>query len=244
MSPRPPEHAPNEPGRSGGGRREQLKARRRAEIVTKAAELFIERGYEGTSVNDVAEALEMSVGGLYRYITTKSDLLTLVCDDIYGELPGALQAISALDRAPVERLIDVVDAYLRACAANRSLILLMYREYRHLPQEAQERYEDREEQIVAILTELATVSLAGATHLDPEIVARDIVLLGHLPALKGWAFRSRKLDGGGLLAAQLRIISSTIGAAQPAGRKPAAPDALSGGALEWSGVARLRDPQS
>lgn len=204
------------------------KNRRRAIIVAKAAELFSEQGYESTSVNEVAEALEMSVGGLYRYIKTKADLLTLVCEDIYGELPSGLRELAA-DGAG---LIDVSEAYLQACATNRRLILLMYREYRHLPREAQERFEDREEEIVAILRELASVSTDPAA--GPDALARDIVLLGHLPALKGWALRRAGKLPQTLIDEQLRVIARMAGVPLPTRRKRVR--ALPGQALSWTGV--------
>lgn len=209
------------------------KSRRRAIIVAKSAELFSERGYESTSVNEVAEALEMSVGGLYRYIKTKADLLTLVCEDIYGELAPALRALAAEGAD----LIDVAEAYLRACATNRRLILLMYREYRHLPREAQERFEDREEEIVAILSELAG-AVAGAAA-DPDALARDIVLLGHLPALKGWALRRAEKAPQKLIDEQLRLIARMAGVPLPARRKRVR--ALPGEALSWAGVGLAGD---
>lgn len=175
----------------------------------------------------------MSVGGLYRYIRTKADLLTLVCEDIYGELASALRALAA-DGAD---LIDVSEAYLQACATNRKLILLMYREYRHLPREAQERYEDREEEIVVILRELASASTADAA--DPDALARDIVLLGHLPALKGWALRRAEHAPQKLIGEQLRLIARMAGVPLPARRRRVR--ALPGDALSWAGVGLAGD---
>ena len=220
--------------------RTERRAHRRAEIVAKAAELFIARGYESTSVNDVADALDMSVGGLYRYIDTKADLLTLVCDDIYGELGDTLRRLASLPEPAAQRLATVCSAYLRACAENRSLILLMYREYRHLPEPAQRRYADREEQLVATLRDLVEDCLsarpASAGPLDAGVVARDIILLGHLPALKGWALRRQPLDTEALLREQLRVIAAIVSAPQASRDADGAGDPLTGGALRWSGV--------
>ena len=233
--------SPPEPDRP---RRDERKARRRAEIVAKSAELFIERGYEGTSVNDVADVLGISVGGLYRYIDAKPDLLTLVCDDIYGRLPDTLRAMAAPSGPAAPRLLSVCSAYLRACAENSSLIRLMYREYRHLPADAQERYGDREEEIVAILRDLVaacpTSRSAPAAPLDADVVARDIVFLGHLPALKGWALRRKGVAPDTMLREQLRVISAMVRAPELAHDGNGAGDALTGGALRWSGVALAR----
>ena len=48
---------------------------RTAAIYQKAAEIFHKRGYEATSVSDIAEALRITKAGLYYYIESKEDLL-------------------------------------------------------------------------------------------------------------------------------------------------------------------------
>jgi AcrR family transcriptional regulator len=215
------------------------KAARRASIVAKAAELFMEHGYERTSVNEVADTLGISVGGLYRYIETKSDLLEMVCDNIYGQLPDALQAIAEGGGRSDRRLLEVCGAYLRACAANRSLILLMYREYRHLPEEAQCRYREREGEIVATLAVLVSASVPAArrTSLDAELVAQDIVMLGHMPALKGWSLRG--ITPERLLEEQLKVVSALVGVRRPGGADGNRP--LAASALCWSGAGHQDD---
>ena len=172
-------------------RRQQL-----ARITTVATTLFQEHGYETTSVNDVAAALEMSVGGLYRYISTKSDLLVLVCEDIYGALPTELEEIAASTMRAPEKLGALLDAFFDSCDRNRDLILLMYREYRHLPATSQDRFKDREASIVSLLAGVIDqgVAVGAFRDVDSWLLALDIVAMGHLPALKGWALRRRDLE--------------------------------------------------
>lgn len=186
-------------------RREQV-----ARIASTATDLFQRHGYETTSVNDIAGALGMSVGGLYRYISTKSDLLVLVCEDIYGELPVALARIESGGGAAAERLDALCRSYFETCAGNRRLILLMYREYRHLPEDAQARFQARETEIRQLFAKVMAEAVAAGEvrDVDPDLLAWDIVLLGHLPALKGWAVRA--MDGGDPAGAQRRLLDSLL----------------------------------
>lgn len=182
-------------------------------IVGEAARLFTERGYERTSVNDLAAGLAMSVGGLYRYIETKSDLLVMVCEDIYGDLPGELAAIAAQPLEPGVRLVALVTRYLEACASTRPLILLMYREYRHLPAPAKARFQARENAIVSILADAIETGVRTSSFrplAKPRTIAQDVVLLGHLPALKSWSL-AEAADFSDLIAQQIRIVMAAIG---------------------------------
>jgi AcrR family transcriptional regulator len=47
----------------------------RQEILRTAARLFQERGYDATSMNDVAAALKLSKGGLYHHFQSKDEIL-------------------------------------------------------------------------------------------------------------------------------------------------------------------------
>ncbi|WBB76876.1 helix-turn-helix domain containing protein [Micromonospora sp. WMMD1128] len=63
------------------GRHSTLREQRRAEtqrmIQAHAVRLFVERGYDGTTVNDVAEAAGVSPMTVYRHFPTKEDLVLL-----------------------------------------------------------------------------------------------------------------------------------------------------------------------
>ncbi|MET7336088.1 TetR family transcriptional regulator [Nonomuraea sp. NPDC005650] len=71
-----------------GGLRERKKARTRETILREAFRLFRERGYNATTVDQIAEAAEISPATFFRYFPTKEDLVTL---DHFPPLLDALQ---------------------------------------------------------------------------------------------------------------------------------------------------------
>src|SRR5262245_22868821 len=68
------------------------------QIVTAAAELFIERGYVGTSMSDIAEKVGILPGSLYHYIDSKDDLLFTIVDRAHREL------IERVEQEPIATL--------------------------------------------------------------------------------------------------------------------------------------------
>lgn len=180
---------------------------RRRKLADVASRLIFERGFDSISVNDLAEFVGMSVGGMYRYIKTKADLLVMACEGIYGDLRDRIIMVAAGQPATPEKLRDAMRVYFEACIENRNLILVTYREYRNLPADAQRRYQDREEAIAAVFAELilSGVHQGVFSSVNAEIVARDIIMLGHMPALKGWSLRSHA-DHADATAAHIDLV--------------------------------------
>jgi TetR/AcrR family transcriptional regulator, cholesterol catabolism regulator len=170
---------------------------RRRKLADVASRLIFERGFDSISVNDLAEFVGMSVGGMYRYIKTKADLLVMACEGIYGDLRERIVATAARRSTAPEKLRAAMTLYFEACIENRNLILLTYREYRHLPADAQRRYQSREESIAAVFAELIESGIRQRIfdRVNAAIIARDIIMLGHMPALKGWSLRRHAARG-------------------------------------------------
>lgn len=87
-------------------RRARERARKRdGEVLQVAARVFSERGYDGASIKDVAEALGLSKGSLYYYTRTKEDLLFKVLQSVHGENEQILAEVEMVpDLGPLERI--------------------------------------------------------------------------------------------------------------------------------------------
>src|SRR6266850_403505 len=122
---------------------------RRQELTRVAARLFAEKGYHGTSVGDLAEALGVQKGSLYSHIEAKADLLWEVARE------GAEAFHQALDAVPeegpiVERIRAALRGHLRVVAEQLDIATVFTREWRYLEGERREtfvrerrRYEER-----------------------------------------------------------------------------------------------------
>ena len=89
------------------GLRERSKARRRAAIIRAAYELFAERGYDATTVADIAEAAEVAPRTVAMYFPAKQDIALSRFSDGVASLSASLR-----DRQPGERLHDVFGRWL------------------------------------------------------------------------------------------------------------------------------------
>jgi AcrR family transcriptional regulator len=89
------------------GLRERSKARRRAAIIRAAYELFADRGYDATTVADIAEAAEVAPRTVAMYFPAKQDIALSRFTDGVASLSTELR-----DRHPGETLHDVFGRWL------------------------------------------------------------------------------------------------------------------------------------
>ena len=108
-------------------------ATREGEILTAAARIFREKGYHGTSVRDIAEAVGLLKGSLYHYIRSKEQLLAKLFEGSLGDTIVELESIAARDASATERLRDMVRVYVMSVTANLDAVGIYLREWRSLP---------------------------------------------------------------------------------------------------------------
>jgi TetR/AcrR family transcriptional regulator, cholesterol catabolism regulator len=122
---------------------------RRSELTRQAARLFAERGYHGTSIGSLAEAMGVQKGSLYAHIASKQDLLYATMREGADAFHGALDGIE--ERLPAtEKIRLALRAHLRVVAEQLDVATVFVREWRYLEGERREeilaerrRYEER-----------------------------------------------------------------------------------------------------
>lgn len=88
-------------------------------IRLAAVELFAERGYDGTSVRDIATRAGVRKALVFYHHTSKADLYGGIVRQYYAEHRAALRAAFAVEAPMRERLHGVIDAYVDYISENR-----------------------------------------------------------------------------------------------------------------------------
>ncbi|GIP40063.1 putative HTH-type transcriptional regulator YuxN [Paenibacillus sp. J31TS4] len=94
-----------------------------------AAACFAEKGYNTTSIQDIADRLEMAKGSLYFYFRSKEDLLVAICKHYIGLFTKAFREMTSDPKlSPRERLKRQVELNLAQYAEHRDFITLFMKE--------------------------------------------------------------------------------------------------------------------
>ena len=178
----------------------------RDRLAVTAARMFAERGYHGTSINDLAGALGIHKSSLYAHINHKADLLAEIA------LTGAAAFHAALDDVPDEapagaRLELALRAHLGVVRSQLDVATVWLQEWRYLTGEPRETFlaeRHRYEQRIRDLFEAAVASGELRRDLDPD----DATLI--FLSVANWAYTwlTADYDVGGLTA---RLMSIMLG---------------------------------
>jgi len=173
---------------------QDLVAQRRKQIVDGAVPLFVEKGFHKTTTREIARAVGFSIGSLYEYVSSKEDILFLVCDAIHAEME--LGVAEALKRASgtKEVLAEMIREYFLVCHHLDKHILLIYQESKSLPDIWRKKVLENEVRITGLfvdaLTRLMDSGFLPKMNLaELDIMAHNITVWGHM-----WTFRNWYLD--------------------------------------------------
>ena len=82
----------------GGRKRRGEGYTRRDEILLAAKELFLEEGYDSTTIRKIADRVGISAPALYLYFRDKEALLLALCDQTFGHLLDEIGRASCRER--------------------------------------------------------------------------------------------------------------------------------------------------
>jgi len=166
---------------------------RRAEICRTAARVFRDRGFDGTSVGEVARALKMTKAGLYHYFTGKEALLfetiSFGLDQVRDEVTEPARAI--VD--PEARLREFIVRHARVTLRAHGAIASLVDETRALPPHERRRIEERMRVTFDLMRNTLT-ELKGLGRLrEVDVTVAAFSLLGMILWIPRWFRPGRRL---------------------------------------------------
>ena len=168
--------------------------KRHAQIVDAAGPLFSKKGYQGTSVRDIAAALKMNIGSLYKYVSTKEDILFLFYKRIHQQWAEVLRKTTETeDKDPVEQIEDLIRTGLERCLVLNDEILTIFADSRHLAPDSLHIVLSTETGFIKSIERLIIRGIESGHFKanDTFLTANIIQYLLMIYPLRGWSFKDR-----------------------------------------------------
>jgi AcrR family transcriptional regulator len=176
---------------------EGRRGERQGDIIRAARHMFANRGFDKTTMADIAEAIGVAEGTVYIYFSSKQELVTAVAVDWFREIAAATGREVRSIHGPADRLRFLIQRHLDVILQNPDLYLTLVREVRGAADYAQSRGRKANRGYTALLkhtlgeaieagavsTDLAPPTLRDLIYGGIEHVAWSAILRGETKAL-------------------------------------------------------------
>ncbi len=164
------------------------------EICLTAAQIFFEKGYNATSLNDIAEDLNITKAGLYYYVESKQDLLyriiNLGLDSVQNEVLDPARKIADAK----ERLRFIILNHSRLSAGGNHAVIIISHEDNELSfQQREETLKRRREYFDFIRDTLVELQSQGRIQ-DIDLTTATFTILGMIIWLSRWFSSKGKMS--------------------------------------------------
>ncbi|PTB99082.1 TetR family transcriptional regulator [Marinobacter sp. Z-F4-2] len=157
------------------------------DVLSNAARLFREKGFERTSLKEIAEACNMLPGSLYYRYNSKEALLVELMRRGVDLVTAEVKSAYASSDDPVERLRLCINAHLRALLLDSDAVYVLLFEWRALGPEARKEIIELRDQYESLWAEiLETMIEQGVVRKNVDGRLLRLIGLGALNWVATW----------------------------------------------------------
>lgn len=200
------------------GRRERKKEETRQRIFQSALELFEQKGFDATTVDDITERADVAKGTFFNYYPRKESVLVDLGLDHITEVERYREQISATPMRPVDQIVEAMrhgaQLYMKDRDLSRVMLLQLFKGTTPTPEGFE--INQRAQELILRLVERAQASGELRRDTDPERATSVLRSIFLFTVLVWVCFPTSPYDLSEELAARIRLALEGL-AARPGG---------------------------
>jgi AcrR family transcriptional regulator len=156
-------------------------------VLDVAARVFHDKGYDATTIQDIADELGILKGSLYYYISSKEDVLFEVLQDVHEAALAAVREAVAIDGDPLQKIRAFVTTLAQFNAEHSVRMGILLHDFRSLSEPRRReivRARDRYDRMLRkFITEGRREGLISP-DVDPKMAA--LAVMGMINSIYQW----------------------------------------------------------
>ncbi len=171
--------------------REEILAYKRERILEEAVKLFYERGFTGTTLDDIAAELGVTKPFIYTHFRSKTDLLAALCKPtIELSLEAVLRAAKS-PGSPTARLHRAIVDFTQVVLSRQANIAIYFREEKNLAPDALTEINALRKKFDRVLSNLLTEGIAAGEFDIADVNLAALAIGGMI----SWAYTWHRPEG-------------------------------------------------
>lgn len=167
----------------------------RTDIIQAAAQIFRQKGYHGTSMQDIANAVHLQKASLYHHVTGKQDILITILDQALDLLIDDLIAVSKSEQSPQEKVREAMRTYVIRLTGDLDLATVLLMEHRSLDDELRMIHINRRDRFEALWREIVEEGIEAGVFREVDARLTSFAFLGVLNWMITWYRHDGSLSG-------------------------------------------------
>lgn len=195
--------------------RDEILAYKRERILEEAVKLFYARGFNGTTLDDIAAELGVTKPFIYTHFRSKVDLLAALCKPTIEMSLEAVRAGSALPGTASERLFHAVFGFTKVVLQRQANIAIYFREEKNLSESALEEINDLRKRFDRLLSDLLQQGVTAGEFDVPDVRLAALAIGGMISWAYTWHRPSGRLTLDDMGTEMARLALRMVGARTP-----------------------------
>ncbi len=158
-------------------RKKREKGLRRQQILEAAKAVFSSKGYNAATMEEIADAAELSPGTLYIYFKNKEELHTFLSIDMLKHIAEEVEIVSQNDKPSEEKLDGLYDVFIEVYEQDPMILISLF----HL--QAGETLKNLSEEVLGQLKQTSSKALSAITSIIREGIEAGVFVDCHPVAL-------------------------------------------------------------
>ncbi len=171
--------------------RDEILAYKRDRILQEAVKLFYERGFTGTTLDDIAAELGVTKPFIYTHFRSKVELLAALCQPTIEMSLAAVANAAEAPGTPTARLYQAMADFAKVVLQRQANIAIFFRGEKHLSPEALGAINTLRKKFDGLLSGLLREGVAAGEFTVPDVNVAALALGGMI----SWAYTWHRPEG-------------------------------------------------
>lgn len=171
--------------------REEILAYKRERILEEAVKLFYERGFTGTTLDDIAAELGVTKPFIYTHFRSKTDLLAALCKPTIELSLEAVTRAAKSTGSPTARLHHAISGFTQVVLSRQANIAIYFREEKNLAPDALAEINALRKKFDRVLSNLLAEGVAAGEFDIPDVNLGALAIGGMI----SWAYTWHRPEG-------------------------------------------------
>jgi AcrR family transcriptional regulator len=171
--------------------RNEILAYKRERILEEAVKLFYERGFTGTTLDDIATELGVTKPFIYTHFRSKVQLLEAICRPTIEMSLEAIQQAAVTEGSATQRLHNGIVSFAQVILQRQANIAVYFREEKNLSKAGLDEINALRKRFDKTLSELLAEGEASGEFTIPDVSVAALAIGG----MVSWAYTWHRPDG-------------------------------------------------